>query len=178
MRDLTDRHRKIVKTALDAIGRESTADGVAGLRRMATSIGAKHLAELLGRVVGHDAGLHARSLAWEEANRLRKDNHDLQFALKMAQSAQRGLEREVAQLQDEVDTLRRSSFALANATRVAHADERARKVRLVIDDIRRKHPEITNEGIARELARRRVEPPRGGKNWTRMQVHRVLNRTT
>jgi hypothetical protein len=179
----TDRHRKIVEKALNALGRETTLVGdilasVGALRRVAKSIGARSLADLLRQTSGQDREPAARSHAWEEAYRLRKENHTLKNDLSRVTSKQKWLEGQIEQLTKEMETLWRGGFGLANSARTARANQHARQVRVTIDQIRRENAGISNEGIAQELTRRRIKTPRWGKIWTRVQVHRVLARTT
>lgn len=56
------------------------------------------------------------------------------------------------------------------------ADERARDLLVVIDDIRASGV-ISHKAIARELEARRILTPRGGATWQGIQVRRIIERT-
>ena len=75
-----------------------------------------------------------------------------------------------------VDTLVAGAGQVRASGRVVEiADERARDLLVVIDDIRASGV-VSHKAIARELEARRILTPRGGSTWQGIQVRRVLDR--
>ena len=70
----------------------------------------------------------------------------------------------------------RALRAKSKAARSAAADDRASKVRMVIDDIRRREGDVGTTVLANRLNELRIPAPRGG-TWSGAQVQRVLART-
>jgi hypothetical protein len=148
---LTDRQRRIIERAVDMISRESTPTGEveASLHALRRIMAERKigLAELIGAATGSAA---VEEIAAERDQWRRRA---------------RQLERQLAE-----------RTAAANAARAEAADSYAKEVARIIKAIIREEKNISSDGIAAELERRGVKTPGGSKQWTRMQVHRVMQR--
>ena len=177
---LPARDRIIALSILERLTRGTTVEGdraaaIEGLRRLMERTGTTTIADLIGAL--------SERRPEPGAHELRTENVALKRDLLMVRGERDLLQRQLEDAYDEADRLRgllrearRNAFAAATTARLARSDEHAQRVMKVIERIRAQKGDISNEDIAAELTRRGVETRQGKREWSRMQVHRVLTR--
>lgn len=144
---LTERERRIVEKAADIIsGDTPQVEEVEALRRIMRAKGMT-LAEALNLAQGNEVV--------EELTRERN------YYRRQAER----LERQMA-----------ARMRPANLARTATAEDYAAEVAQIIQAIVRERPGATTNDIAGELERRKITTPAGLSEWSRMQVHRIMQR--